>query len=481
MDVEYGNGLWVAVAASGANRVMISTDPTCTPVAPATSCWTSVDVGTDVDWYSVAYGNGIFVAVGQGATTKEKLAMTSPDGINWIRRETPATRSANYSPWWLEVEYGNGMFVALANRQPSTVNYNVMTSPDGINWTERSTPSFTGCNASGSGSCNQWSGLAYGNGTWIAVATDETLATGQIMKSTDNGATWSFITGYPRRWQDIIFVNNTFIAMSKQGQNSYSDNFVLVSSDEGTNWSFRKTRTAGSNRLATNGTTVMTIATNGLGIQSDYVDLSTLTTACTSSNCWTDNSSNFSPVPNWTSITYGAGIFLMVNQSGTNRVAYTGATYSPSREFEVVTIDPNDGVTDPSYQSGASTAALILPTLIRNGYTLTGWNTRRDGSGTTYSNGDTYPFSTSASETTTLYAQWAATSTSNSENNSNASNTNTATNANSESLKVTTPTSSKKVVTLPETGSTSNELFLLAVFMLLTGTALVGMKKRAES
>lgn len=65
-DVVYGNGLWVAVSSTGTNRAMVTTDPTCTPTAPATSCWTAVDVGTEVRWYSVTYGEGIFVAVGVG-------------------------------------------------------------------------------------------------------------------------------------------------------------------------------------------------------------------------------------------------------------------------------------------------------------------------------------------------------------------------------------------------------------------------------
>ena len=65
--------------------------------------------------------------------------------------------------------------------------------------------------------------------------------------------------------------------------------------------------------------------------------------------------------------------------------------------------------------------------------------------------------------------------------NSNA-NTNSSTNTNTESNTAATSASPTKAVsTLPKTGDTSYELFSLAVFMLLTGTALVGMKKRAES
>jgi LPXTG-motif cell wall-anchored protein/uncharacterized repeat protein (TIGR02543 family) len=138
------------------------------------------------------------------------------------------------------------------------------------------------------------------------------------------------------------------------------------------------------------------------------VALGTLVSGCTSSNCWTDNSSTFFPVPNWTDITYGAGIFLMVGQSGDNRVAYTTTAYSPSRELEVILIDPNDGESEPGYTSGSSTRALVLPTPTREGYVFTGWNTEPDGTGTAYADGDDYAFDPSATETTTLYAQWVA-------------------------------------------------------------------------
>jgi hypothetical protein len=52
--------------------------------------------------------------------------MTSPDGIDWTIRKTPKDNN------WQSVAYGNGLFVAVAN---SGTNDRVMTSPDGINWT----------------------------------------------------------------------------------------------------------------------------------------------------------------------------------------------------------------------------------------------------------------------------------------------------------------------------------------------------------
>ena len=75
--------------------------------------------------------------------------MTSPDGINWTIRSTPA------NSYWTSVTYGNGLFVAVANIGSNRV----MTSPDGINWTIGSTPAD-----------NSWLGVTYSNGLFVAVS-----------------------------------------------------------------------------------------------------------------------------------------------------------------------------------------------------------------------------------------------------------------------------------------------------------------------
>ena len=87
--------------------------------------WTIRTSAADKTWMSVAYGNGLFVAVSQGS---DNQVMTSPDGINWTTR-TPANDNN-----WSSVTYGNGLFVAVSY---SGTNNRVMTSPDGITWTSR--------------------------------------------------------------------------------------------------------------------------------------------------------------------------------------------------------------------------------------------------------------------------------------------------------------------------------------------------------
>ena len=97
--VTYGNGLFVAVAATGVNRVMTSPDGIT---------WTSRIDSSDHTWVDVSYGDGVFAAVSENGNV-----MISYDGINWMDEESP---TANYTNDWESITYGNGQFVAVASK-----------------------------------------------------------------------------------------------------------------------------------------------------------------------------------------------------------------------------------------------------------------------------------------------------------------------------------------------------------------------------
>ena len=112
--------------------------------------WTdfvSATAANENPWRSVAYGNGLFVAVTNNDNNGDQV-MTSPDGINWTARKVPEIS-------WIKVAYGNGLFVAVAD----TGTNRVMTSRDGITWTVRKAAEN-----------NQWQSVTYGNGRFVAVS-----------------------------------------------------------------------------------------------------------------------------------------------------------------------------------------------------------------------------------------------------------------------------------------------------------------------
>ena len=126
--------------------------------------WTEQAPSHDGDWWSLTYGNGLFVATSidivcyfysmMGLSCPAPDAhqvMTSPDGITWTDRSTPMHGV------FASVAFGNGMFVAPSYSQGASGGSIV--SSDGINWT-----------AKDGEAASAWFGIAYGNGVFVAVA-----------------------------------------------------------------------------------------------------------------------------------------------------------------------------------------------------------------------------------------------------------------------------------------------------------------------
>lgn len=199
--VAFGADKFVAVSSSGTTRAMYSTNNGVT--------WTLGTVPAGVStatWTSVTYGDGVFVAVASNG-----FVMSSTDGISWTQR-TASTASVP----WQSVAYGNGVFVAVANSSGTRV----MSSADGVTWTTRTAPTT-----------QSWTGITFGGGIFIAAATSSST----VIWSND-GTTW-FNRGTP-------FVSATRVHISsgagkhliaRFGTSAYGQIF-LVSEDNGFTW-----------------------------------------------------------------------------------------------------------------------------------------------------------------------------------------------------------------------------------------------------
>jgi hypothetical protein len=105
---------------------------------------------------------------------------------NWHLRN-PLPQGNNLSG----VAYGNGTFVAVGELGT------ILTSPDGVTWTIRT-----------SGTSAYLSGVAYGNGTFVAVG-----ELGTILTSPD-GVTWTIRTsGTTYSLNGVAYGNGTFVAV----------------------------------------------------------------------------------------------------------------------------------------------------------------------------------------------------------------------------------------------------------------------------
>ncbi|MCB9814243.1 hypothetical protein H6784_02380 [Candidatus Nomurabacteria bacterium] len=151
--------------------------------------WTARSAAEANSWFSVTYGNGLFVAVSNTGTNR---VMTSPDGITWTARAAAEANS------WKSVTYGNGLFVAVS----ADGTNRVMTSPDGVTWTARAATE-----------ANQWTSITYGNGLFVAVSAD---GTNRVMTSLD-GITWTSHSVSAVTWLSVTYGNGLFVSVSYSG------------------------------------------------------------------------------------------------------------------------------------------------------------------------------------------------------------------------------------------------------------------------
>ncbi len=330
--------------------VLTSNDPCASPVSvtssaitmsviypcPAGATWTNRSSAADNNWYSLTYGNGLFVVVSNTGTGNR--VMTSPDGITWTSRTSAADNE------WYYLTYGNGLFVAVAT---TGTGNRVMTSPDGIIWTSRS-----------SAVDNQWQSVTYGNGLFVAVGS---TGTGNRVMTSPDGITWTFrSSAADNLWRSIIYGNGVFVAVADNG----TGNRVMTSSRPlvtpsvtiaanpdnsiaiGTSVTFTATPTnggstpayqwkkngsnVGSNSVTytdaflVNGDIIICVLTSNDPCASLVTATSTGITMAVNYTCpagtnWTSRTS--ATDNDWRSVTYGNGLFVAVSNSGTgNRV-----------------------------------------------------------------------------------------------------------------------------------------------------------------
>jgi hypothetical protein len=264
--------------------------------------WTIRTSAADNRWLSVAYGDGLWVAVAESG--EGNRVMTSPDGINWTIRASAADNE------WRSVAYGNGLWVAVA---PVGIGNRVMTSPDGINWTPRLSPD------------NKWRSVAYGqdgsgNGLWVAVADGGTVegrvGTGDRVMTSPDGITWTIGSGVDdSRWHSVAYGQDgsapgLWVAVAYSGVGD-----LVMTSLNGTTWT---TRTSPLNSW-------ISVAYgrdgSGLGLWAAVAGHGVGNRVMTSPDGidWTIGASAADNV--WREVAYGDGLWVAVARSGVgNRV-----------------------------------------------------------------------------------------------------------------------------------------------------------------
>jgi hypothetical protein len=139
--VTYGNGRFVAVGWGG-GTVLTSTDG---------STWTITNSGSPIGLNSIAFGNGIFVAVSVNDTI-----LTSPDGSTWTKIYSGKGHIL-YS-----VTFGSGRFVVVGEET-------VLSSFDGLTWTVYPQKGL-----------GIFRSVTYGDGQFVGVGNGGTIQTSKV-------------------------------------------------------------------------------------------------------------------------------------------------------------------------------------------------------------------------------------------------------------------------------------------------------------
>ena len=302
-------------------------------------------------WSQVTYGNGTFVAGGQGllqntvdggqtwsrtsvsntvasVTYSRDLGTflafgnvfvdgtyTSQDGATWIQNtNVPLTvPSANVSTVW-----GRDKFVAVLDGDS-----NVLYSRDGVYWsvTTQGTVKdswksitygngkFVACSSSSAlvsfdgvswtprsilfpkPPDGYWTSVTYGNGLFVAVA----QYSNPIVMTSPDGITWTGQTAPFAYWTSVTYGNGLFVAVAL-----YSGPYVMTSPD-GINWTAQTAPGSGWTSVTYgNGLFVVVSAFGGVMTSPDGIN-------------WTGQTA---PVSDWISVTYGNGLFVAVSYAG---------------------------------------------------------------------------------------------------------------------------------------------------------------------
>ena len=196
--------------------------------------WTDRNSGvtTDIEGITYASGLGLFVAVGESGTI-----LTSPNGITWTQRSSPS----GFSSRLRDVVFAESRLVAVGD------NGSLLTSANALSWTDRSL-SVDG---------NDLNSIAYGEGIFVAVGDDLTVATADNPEAGWTITTVGVSDSFTRNsLNDMLYDGEDFIAVGEEG--------TLLQSSDGVFWEVQfASRAKGLNTVAEENGTIIVLGETG--------------------------------------------------------------------------------------------------------------------------------------------------------------------------------------------------------------------------
>jgi hypothetical protein len=245
-----GSGFWLSAICYGANGFVGVGPAGAIAVSPDAKSWTyagpaDASVHTS-DLTGIAASGSTIVAVGNLQTVNTALLVSTNSGATWQDNDNAGE--------YLDVAYGNGVFVAVGGYSlggGSGIGL-IQTSTNGLDWTAGNsmlntplthvtfangvfgivaangsfaqTTNGTVSSLTSTGYAGALNGVAYSGATFVAVGNG-----GTIVASPDGG-TWSGqSSGVSNNLSNVAYGSNQFVAVGQSG--------AILSSPDGTNWS----------------------------------------------------------------------------------------------------------------------------------------------------------------------------------------------------------------------------------------------------
>jgi hypothetical protein len=225
--VAYGNGTYVMAGDYDDTSVTPSAGSALFLTSPDGSTWTAQPAMNNIEIVDIAFGNGLFVAVGStpGKTHTSGVVLTSGDGVHW-------TQQNSFDIEFNSVVYGDGTFVLIGYNG----NY---TSTDGVNWTP--------IPKQYAGALYEYSQLLY-TGSVFADFNETQFASspnGAVWQTEDMGVIdWSkYLNIFPNIGvTGAVYGDSRYMAVgtyypNTAGENSYP---IVITSPDGVQWTMMK-------------------------------------------------------------------------------------------------------------------------------------------------------------------------------------------------------------------------------------------------
>ena len=290
-SVAHGNGVWIAVSldtTAGSTQVMRSVDDGVSWGEPG------VTQPNPAQYISIAYASGRWVAVDFG---NQKIITSTNDGLTWseIGPADGYTPSSTTDPWTSVASNGKGTWIAVAN---NSTNENLISTDNGVTWGRGD----AGSSATNSGQLRSVaSGMVNGQEGWVAVGN------GWRVVTSIDGKSWNLATSLPtnpgssNNIRSVAYGNGSWVAVAQAGR-------VLTSTD-GNTWTVQQIAgLADWQSVAFGNGRWAAVASSG----------SPLAITSTNGTDWTSVGGIEANL--WRSVAYGNGVFVAVSSSGTNRV-----------------------------------------------------------------------------------------------------------------------------------------------------------------